>query len=146
MQSSLLLRFWIGATGVVGLVGVLLICRQVTFVPRPVKFKTVQEFKELITSDGLHCHCGNASGLALNNFYVADRPITLDDLKDVQTRRDCGLTTAWRGIIWVTQIHYGVLTLCLDVGPSGKRRVWGNVLVAGDEELMDRVEAAFQSR
>ena len=145
MRSFLPFRLLIGTTGVVVLIGVLLLCRQFTLAPGPVKFKTSQEVKNLISSEGLHVHAGSMDGHAGNNFFVADRPITLDDLQDVHTRRDCGLTPAWRGILWVTQIESECMTYSFDALPGGKWRIWGNVLVAGDEELMNRIEAAFRS-
>jgi hypothetical protein len=64
-------------------------------------------------------------------------------LASVPTRRDCGLTPAWRGILWVCQLG--------DLGPypdliGGKWRVWSKILVAGDEDLMDRIEQVYRNK
>jgi hypothetical protein len=115
---------------------------------RPVAFNDVQEFKTFAVSNGLYFHAGNHNGIvespALDrNYYLADHAITLDDLIAVGHRRDCGLTSAWRGIIWVCQFRgeFGLLPDSL----GGKWRVWGNVVVAGDEDLMDRIEDFWRS-
>jgi hypothetical protein len=61
--------------------------------------------------------------------------------------RDCGLTPAWRGILWVCQIESRAERLGLQVEAiGGKWRVWGNVLVAGDEDLMDRIEEFYEDK
>jgi hypothetical protein len=121
----------------------LLCCHGVsTSIPRTTEFETAQELRDFAISSGLMFHCGNGSGFVYNNYFLADHPIAFDDLAGVSTRRDCGLSPAWRGVLWVCPL--GTL------GPDpyligGKWRVWGNVLVAGDELLMDRIEDLYRS-
>ena len=123
---------------------VLVCCHGVsTSIPRVPEFATAQELKSFAISSGLICHCGNGSGSVYNNYFLADHPIAIDDLAGVSTRRDCGLTPAWRGVLWVCPLGR--------LGPypefiGGKWRVWGNVLVAGDEPLMDRIEELYRNK
>jgi hypothetical protein len=58
------------------------------------------------------------------------------------TKTDCGLTPAWQGIIWVvTLTHRAGHVVPRFIG--GKWRQWGNLIVAGDEHLMDRLERLY---
>jgi hypothetical protein len=115
--------------------------------PKPVHFKSVFDFKEFADTGGLHYHSGASTGQLVfpaDNFYVADRVISKDDLEGVCTRRDCGLTPAWRGILWVCQIDATHVGTTHPESLGGKWRIWGNVVAAGDEELMDRIEAMYR--
>jgi hypothetical protein len=122
-------------------------CRVVTCTcgPKRVAIKDIAEFKNLVGAAGLYIHSGSQSGLIGDNFYVADHPLAWDDLEEVHSRRDCGLTPAWRGILWVCQINTANTTNLPD-SIGGKCRVWGNVCVVGDEELMDRMEALYREQ
>jgi len=146
MRPYLLLRLLIGAGGFASLLGGLLICRQVVSTCKSVTFKSSEELKVLIVADGLHWHTGNKNGRVRNNFYVADRAITFDDVADVATQSDCGRTPAWRGIVWVAQLDNEDKSYRLVSAPRGIWRIWGEVIVAGDEKLIARIEAAFHSK
>jgi hypothetical protein len=137
------------STGVVCLIAAFIGCRHgaSAVMPQPIQFKSVSEFKDFADANGLYLHSGTSSGnlvFPANNFYVADHAISLDDLDEVCSRRDCGLTPAWRGILWVCQIETTHGTAFPDQ-IDGKWRVWGNVMVVGDETLMDRIEAMHQA-
>jgi hypothetical protein len=111
----------------------------------PVEFATATEVAALAKRHGLHCHSGSSSGATWPNLYVADRPLELFDLNALATRRRCGLTPAWRGIVWVGQLR----SPGVDLDPEsvgGKPRAWGNVVAAGDEELLDQIETMFRNR
>ena len=111
----------------------------------PIHFKNSRELSEFATSNGLVIHCGNERGVINDNYYIADHPLTLDELGPVSRRRDCGLTPAWRGILWVCQLHGPLMSLDPEV-LGGKWRIWGNVVVAGDENLMDRIESLYRDK
>ncbi len=121
-------------------------CRNVaaSMMPRPVHFTNVHEFKEFASVNVLFSHTGTSSGKMVcpsNTFHVADHAIEIDDLYDISPCRDCGLTLAWHGILWVSQLYGDASKVGLfpeDLG--GKWRVWGNVVVADDEALMDCIE------
>ncbi|PWU17401.1 MAG: hypothetical protein C5B49_08925 [Bdellovibrio sp.] len=116
----------------------------VALTPTTVTFRDAREFKDFALSKGFFLHSGNENDIINSNYYLADHPITLDDVNRVPTRIDCGLTPAWCGILWVSQIDYQGLRIALHTNHiGGKSRVWGNVLVAGDEDLMDRIEALY---
>ena len=104
---------------------------------------SVDDLATLAKNSDLYVHSGVEDGEISGNFYLADHPIDLDDVDAVSTRDQCGLTKEWKGIVWVsqTQFPYGTLS------PSsigGNRRVYGNVLVAGDKALINRVGALLQ--
>jgi hypothetical protein len=128
--------------GVTALAVAALYCRHAE--PERVVFKNPAELKDFAMSKGLVFHCGNISNTVyVGDYFLADHPITIDDLEGICTRRDCGLTPAWRGVLWACQRgHLGLREDCL----GGKWRVWGKVLVAGDEELMDRIEGLYRNR
>jgi hypothetical protein len=122
---------------------VLACCRAVSaLIPAPTEFETSRDLKEFALANGLVFHCGNGNGIFYNNYYLADHPLALDDFPGVATRRDCGLTPAWHGVLWVCQLGTS--------GPypeliGGKWRIWGHVLVAGDPKLMDRIEELYRN-
>ena len=112
--------------------------------PKSIAFKNAAEFKDFALCNGFFFHSGNVNGVVGGNYFIADHLVTLNDVEEVLTRRDCGLTPAWRGILWVCQIHDTPWFTALATDHvDGKRRVWGNVLVAGDEDLMDRIEELY---
>jgi hypothetical protein len=128
--------------GVVGLVVVFGASRHAASTASPVRFADIQEFKAFADGLGLYHHTGTRFSSVSNNCYVADHAITFDDLTSVATRRDCGLTPSWAGVLWVNQIPAQPSGDYVFPEPGGKWRLWGNVLVAGDEALMDRMRLA----
>jgi hypothetical protein len=135
------------AAGVFALTMTFFACRYMasSLAPEPVAFQNILEFKEFAASHGLYAHSGNRSNIDRQNYFIADHPVTLDDLDDVQIKLNCGNTPAWRGILWVGQIEIET-TLLYPEAISGKWRIWGNVAVAGDESLMNRIEELYQKK
>ena len=131
---------------IVGLVVASAACRHAATSSAPVSFADVREFKRFAEAEGLFHHTGARGPGSANNFFVADHSITFDDVTSIGTRRDCGLMPGWKGVLWVYQIPARPDADYLFPEPSGNWRVWGNVLVAGDEALMDRMEQVKQSR
>lgn len=136
--------------GVVVLTTAVLGCRHLLVAqsspePRPVEFKDIQQLKAFGEANDLHFHSGTKSGqYCLSTYFLADHPIKFDDLGEARIVRRCGLTPEWHGLLWVNQITSQEAELDPDhIG--GNRRVWGNVVVAGDEKLMDRIEQMFRS-
>ena len=108
--------------------------------PRPVQFDSLQVFTDFAVSAGYTVQ-PSGEGYPSDNCYVSDHPASLSELLSL-TKRDCGMTSAWRGVIWA----YGRTQEC-PLAPGsigGKWRIWGNVLVAGDERLMDEVERRYR--
>jgi hypothetical protein len=89
------------------------------------------------------CNDGRNDGTI---FFIADHLLSADDLLPVATRRDCGLTAGWRGIVWAAQASTPSLTIHPEHGIGGYCRVWGNVIVAGDKQLLDRIEELCRQR
>jgi hypothetical protein len=113
--------------------------------PEPVAFQNIVELKAFAEINGLYLHTGNRSNIVRDNYFVADHPITLDDLDNVQMKRNCGHTPAWRGILWACQIENQTTSLHADE-IDGNWRAWGNVVVAGDEPLMNRIEELYRNK
>jgi hypothetical protein len=131
----------------IGVMGALLFCLHLISAskPKPVHFKTLREFKDFALSKGL---CFSKQPVPLfDNFFIADHPLSIESLQElpIVRKRDCGLTPAWRGLLWVCAIHsrYGQVDF-ETIG--GKKRIWGKLLVAGDEELMNRIEQLLRSQ
>jgi hypothetical protein len=120
--------------GLFGITVALAVCVHLVSIgkPKPVLFNSVREFKNATATEGLFYHTGTKQNHE-SYFYVADRPISFDVLQELQTtnKQSCGLTPAWRGIVWVTTIPVNI---------GGNVRTWGKLMVAGDEELMNHVE------
>jgi hypothetical protein len=106
---------------------------------RPTHFDNVHEFREFAVKNHLLLHPSGARGTvgAEDNFYVSDRPVSLEQLLSL-TKHNCGLGSEWRGIIWVHGDSRRSYMWAESIG--GHRRLWGNLLVAGDKKLLERVE------
>jgi hypothetical protein len=137
-----------GALIVLVLVAALLAFGQV-IKPRPIQFKTLKQFRDFAVAHGLLFHRFDTpspdlawgSGDAAS-FFVSDHPVAIDDLLQLTTR-NCGLIPAWKGILLVHFQHAEMYISPTSIG--GKWRLWGNLLVAGDEQLMDRVERLYRA-
>jgi hypothetical protein len=83
---------------------------------------------------------------SFQSFFVAKHPLTGEQLDDIPTKRQCGLTPAWRGIVWVANLGDPAGCRCLSPDSiGGKWRIWGNVVVAGDESMMDTIEELYRN-
>jgi hypothetical protein len=104
--------------------------------PHPVYFESISEFRAFAAKNHLLLQ---PSGMADagDNFYVSDHAVTLEHLLSL-TKKDCGLSAAWRGIIWVH--GHSRLSYVAAGSIGGHCRIWGNLLVAGDQALLERVE------
>lgn len=137
-------------------VGTLLGSRYLTASARTegLSFAGTEEFRRFAEKHGFHLHCGNGMGFFGSCFYVADRPLSLKTLESVQWKHDCGRTAAWKGILWISycdpmltdrDVFSGEETLPA-VAVSGHWRLWGNVLAAGDPDMLDRLESLVRGR
>jgi hypothetical protein len=104
--------------------------------PRPVYFESVSEFRDFAVKNGLLLH---ASGMADagDNCYVSDHAVSLEHLLNL-TKKNCGRGGEWRGVIWIHGHSRHSYVAAGSIG--GHCRIWGNLLVAGDEALLERVE------
>jgi hypothetical protein len=115
--------------------------------PTPVQFEKLEDFKRFALEHGLHFHSGAGnSEKYFDSFYVADRPLNIEDIAPLR-HSQCGQMPAWRGILWVAardSEHAPGYTYAESIG--GHYRLWGNLLVAGDPQLLDRVERLCRER
>jgi hypothetical protein len=112
-----------------------------TMAPHTVYFESLGEFKEFAARNDFLLHPSGVGGFT-DNLYVSDHPVSPDHLSAL-TKTSCGLNPAWRGIVWVHghSWHSHVVPGSL----TGKWRIWGNLLVAGDEGFMERLEERRRS-
>lgn len=107
-----------------------------------VQFETTSDLRALVALHGYPTR-SDGGGPAQISFYIADHPLDPSDVERVGSRHDCGLTPSWKGIVWVCQI----CSSGHDLVPSsigGNTRIWGNVLLAGDGDLMDQLEKVIR--
>src|SRR5262249_13420545 len=106
--------------------------------PKPTHFRNLQELKDLALSKGF---CFPELPAVRDNFFITDHPLSAERLRQIRSisKRDCGLTPVWRGLLWVSLMKDRHTELDSET-IGGKKRIWGRLLVAGDEELMDRIE------
>jgi predicted outer membrane repeat protein len=137
-------RYLLSVSFTACLVIVFLVWHWLAAPPAAVSFETARELRVFALARGLQtCNDGGNDGTI---FFISDRRLSADDLLQVATRRDCGLTPSWRGIVWATQISTPTLFIDPTQGLGGHWRVWGNVMVAGDVQLMDRIEELYRNR
>jgi hypothetical protein len=137
------MRLYIGFSAL-ALVAAFAATHYVTLEAAPIQFESAGEVCDLANAGGLIVtHENSASSHSV--FFVSDRTLTQDDLLAVATRRDCGKTPGWRGIVWVSPIRAGPGATLFPEFIDGNCRIWGNVVVAGDQDLMDRIEALYRS-
>jgi hypothetical protein len=131
--------------GLIGLTSVFFVCRQVNPELAPVQFANAAEARDFFAANGLHCHEGTPGSVSgCGNYYVANHPISEDDTLQLAADGSRGAVPEWQGVLWVAQIrgYSGAHGLMID-SVRGKTRIWGNIVVAGDEKLMDWIEAKF---
>src|SRR5262245_45957507 len=92
------------------LVGMLVVVGLTTWVvsinksTEPIQFSCAREAVDFAVAHGLHCHSGTYDKtLFPNNGYISDRPLSFEDVISVSTRRQCGLTPEWTGVLWFIQ-------------------------------------------
>ena len=112
-----------------------------------IHFRSPHELAAFMERKGLHIHSGRGASSVIDiNCFVADHSIGFEDIA-LLNMQECGLTPAWRGIVFVGYIDEGDHQLCgavTPVGINGHYRVWGRVLAAGDPALLDRLERLNQ--
>jgi hypothetical protein len=108
--------------------------------PKPIQFRTLREFMEFAKAKQLVL----VPPTGVNSTFISDHPPSAEQLREITmlNKNKCGLTPAWRGIVWACQIDSKRLHLNTET-ISGNRRYWGNLLVAGDEEMMERIERLY---
>jgi hypothetical protein len=113
--------------------------------PQPaVSFETARELRDFGSASGLRTfNDGSRHG---TSFFIADHSIPSSDFEALSWRHDFGLTPCWRGVIWAAQIKTHNSFIDPEQGFAGHWRVWGNVLVGGDEQLLDHIEELHRNR
>ena len=90
--------------------------------PRPPQFDSVASVRTAIEGSGLYVSCLKSP---YGSFYVSDRPLTRDDIDNVFFLKDCGLSPAWSGVVWISQIKTPSSAMQVTY-IDGNWRAWGN--------------------
>lgn len=99
------------------------------------EFDTVLEIVQAAKEQGFEIHSGRWYPAIGDNCYIGDHVLEMEHLGRLR-HDDCGETPAWKGIVWVQEIESARKNANL----GGFYRAWGKVLVAGDPELIQRLE------
>jgi hypothetical protein len=109
--------------------------------PAPISFETAQELRSFAVANGLEARNDGKADSTI--FYISDHPLSRDDIVAVATRRDFGRTPSWRGVVWAAQVKSPSTTTYPIQGFGSHWRLWGKMIVAGDAQLMDRIEELY---
>jgi len=100
--------------------------------PRPREFGTTSEFRARAEAKGLHVWSPGSAREKVGEVRVSDRhggrELAVRELAVLRHGRE------WSGVAVV-------VNLAPQLPPDVPHRVWGRVLVMGDPELLDRLEA-----
>ncbi len=108
--------------------------------PGPVVFHNLDEFREFAQRWQFTCMKGRGETLCgADNFFVGVEEVSPGSLPT--KKGDCGLTETWRGIIWIVDVTGPIAVQASSLG--GHWRLWGNLVAAGDPDLMDHIEELF---
>jgi hypothetical protein len=111
--------------------------------PAPVRFSSLKEFREFAKKMGLFFHSGSVQPLIqADNCYFADHAVSFEEVS-VLSKQECGMTAAWRGIVWVVR-YSNAFSQFEFSSIGGHHRLWGNIAAAGDAQLLDRIEEIFR--
>jgi hypothetical protein len=111
--------------------------------PPAAHFDSSAELSDFLVSRGFLIRHGKAPSEPYFSFFFSDHAVGDDEFAQLSFCTDCGLSPKWKGIVRVDQLHSSIGEL-EPTSISGKIRICGNVLLAGDEELMDRVLQAVR--
>ena len=113
--------------------------------PEPPAFASVQELADWARARGLHCRSDLRSGEVGPAVAVSTRPLTWQDANTLRKGTGPGGSElpAWAGVLWAARLSPNLADM---PGPPWDRpcRVWGNLLVTGDQDLLDRIEQERQ--
>ncbi len=110
-----------------------------------IAFATAEELQSFAEVHGLHCQ---REPDGFGGVFITDFRVSLQEISAKTCKANCGLTPEWKGILWIKQLRSPAQDAPWRFDPDdnlgGKWRIWGNLVVAGDEEFMDRLEAWYR--
>src|SRR5262245_4835986 len=110
------------------------------------RFASAEELLLLANQEGLLCYDGSRAPQPWSGHFLSDRPRDPVELERL-CKGCCGQLPEWEGVLCARDLCRagGVL----HVGPpevGGNSHTLGRVLLAGDERLLRRLEAAYRRR
>jgi hypothetical protein len=128
------------------LAGLLLVQPSFFRLRRPVYFHKLADLKHFAQQHGLQVSTNANRPLEhFSQLFISPEPMSRERLSWL-LKSDCGLTPAWRNLVWAayhTGAPEGTYPVYAD-SIGGHSRIWGRLVVAGDPQLLDRLEALFQ--
>src|SRR5262249_18616039 len=99
-----------------------------------------RQFTQRLREHGLHLHSGgpNTSNV-WQHCLVSAEPLNLEHICSLH-KGECGKTPAWKGVVWVASLESNYF---LELRVGGHQRILGKLLIAGDPDLLDRLEALY---
>ncbi len=105
---------------------------------RTTSFNNLKEAQISLRSLGYYCISDRRDGIIGNGFLVSCENV---DWVEVNSMAKVGqIGEEWRGRIWFAVIDDAEAEL-LSVPDWPGRRVWGNVVAFGDDQLLDEIDA-----
>jgi hypothetical protein len=110
------------------------------FGPRQgVHFRDVRDLKAWAEDHDLNCRSDRKDGTVSAGLAISTRPLTWKQVGGLCRARP-GQEIKWEGVIWAINRPAG-----MDAMPASPwqshYRIWGGILVTGDRNLLDRMEA-----
>ena len=104
------------------------------------RFANVWELKAWAETHGLYCRSDAKDGRVSRGLAVSTRALTWEEVASLGLVRRPGHEAGLAGILWAVNRSSEVDSLR---GPPwyGECRAWGGVLVTGDPDFLDRIEA-----
>ena len=132
--------------GLIGLTSVFFVCRRAESEPAPVQFANAVEARDFFEANGLHCHDGTPGAVpGCGNYYIANHPISEDDHLQaccrLHSRRHARMARCPLGCPnpWQQRSPGPDDRQC----PRENAGIWGNIIVAGDENLIRLDQTRF---
>jgi hypothetical protein len=106
--------------------------------PKPLRFAGLAELRSWAEARGYHCRYNNPADRDANTLLVSTHAVTFEATQQNAAR----FKTPFQGRVWAVKATYDAIgALAVDAGPN--QRVWGHVVVSGDEALLDRLEQSL---
>jgi hypothetical protein len=108
--------------------------------PKPPRFAGLAELRSWAEARGYRCRYNDPADRPGANLLLSTGAITFADTQQHAAR----LRAAYPGKVWAVRVTYDASgAVAVDAGPG--QRVWGDVAVAGDEALLDRLEQGLRN-
>ena len=140
---KLRLNFWLSTALMFGalIVGTVTICSWKQ--PPQHRFETLDDIEAFAKKNGLYVYRVDRSEMGLqSDLYISENPISIERLPIWKGKFDTD--PRWKKLVWVYELQPPENANCtmLLIPEQDACRVWENVVVLGDRDLLNRLEQA----